>query len=91
VPGTGALVHPERPRHAVERAERVDEHGDVAALGALEEQRGAVSLGDAVGDVTDLQVRVDLDRDALELAALLEQGDVLPQVLERHPVPFSPD
>src|SRR5262249_36738158 len=53
------MGHSERRRHAVVGAEHVDEHGHVEALDPLE-QEGHVAiagaLGDAIGDLRDLEI-----------------------------------
>jgi hypothetical protein len=45
------------------------------ALGVGEEKRGAAGLHGAVGDLGDLEVRVDLRVDPDELVLALEQRD----------------
>ena len=50
-------------------------------LRVLEEQRGPAGLDDAVDDLGDLEVRVDLGGDAHELAFALEQRDPVAQVV----------
>ncbi len=54
--------------------------GCCGALRVLEQERGPAGLDDAVDDLGDLEVGVDLGRDANELALLLEKGDPLAQV-----------
>ena len=50
------------------------------ALDVLEEERRAAGLDDAIGDLGDLEIRVDLDGDAVQLALALEERDPLAQV-----------
>ena len=54
--------------------------GCCGALRVLEQERRPAGLDDAVDDLGDLEVGVDLGRDADELALLLEEGDPLAQV-----------
>jgi hypothetical protein len=44
-------------------------------LTVLEQERRAARLDRAIHDLGDLEVRIDLGRDALQLALALEQGD----------------
>ena len=66
--------------HAPLGAELVDEQRVLAALRPLEEERRAAGLDGAVDDLGHLEVRIDLGRDADELALALEQRDPLAQV-----------
>ena len=66
--------------HAPLRPELVDQQRVLRALRVLEEQRRPAGLDRAVDDLGDLEVRVDLGRDANELALALEQADPLAQV-----------
>ena len=50
------------------------------ALRVLEQERRPAGLDDAVDDLRDLEVGVDLGGDADELAFLLEEGDPFAQV-----------
>ena len=81
------VAHAERGRHAVLRAERVDEHGHVEAVDALEEQRHvaiARAFGDAVGDLGDLQIPRDRGGHPPEPPVPLEMVDELAEVGEAH-------
>jgi hypothetical protein len=70
----------ERHRHAPFRAELVDQQRMPRALDVLEQQRGPAGLHDAVVDLRDLEVGVDLGVDADELAFALEQRDPVAEV-----------
>jgi hypothetical protein len=79
----GDVVEPldaERHRHAPLGAELVDQQRMARALDVLEQQCGAARLHDAVVDLRDLEVGVDLGVDADELALALEQRDPLAEV-----------
>ena len=81
------LVEPldaEGEAHAALRAELVDQQRERRAAHVAEEQRGAAGLDDAVGDLADLEVRVDLGRDLDQLALAPEQVDPLAQVVADH-------
>ncbi len=90
LPRAGLGIDAERPRHAVVAAHQVD--GDrhrvalarLAVHGVLEEQRRPDPLAHSVGDLADLEDRVDLGGDPLQLPLLLEQRDELAQVLDGH-------
>ncbi len=72
---------PEREAHAPLGAELVDEERVLGALRVLEEQRRAAArLDEAVDDLGDLEVRVDLGRDAVQLALALEERDPVAEV-----------
>ena len=73
----------ERHAHALLRAELVDEQRMLGALGVLEQKRRAARLHDAIGDLGDLEVGVDLRRDASQLARALEERDPLAEVSGR--------
>ena len=73
----------ERHRHPPLRSELVDQQRPVGALDVLEEQRRPAALDDAVVDLRDLELGIDLGGDAHELALALEQGDPLAQVTRR--------
>jgi len=86
----GQLVEPldaKRRRHALGRAEGVDEHRRRKPLHVFEEQ-GHVLLGgplrDAIGDLGDLEVARDRCRHAAKLTALVEVCDELPEIGEGH-------
>ncbi len=74
----------ERHRHAPLGAELVDQQRVLGALRVLEQQRGAAArLDQAVDDLGDLEVRVDLGGDAVQLALALEQRDPVAEVADR--------
>ena len=50
------------------------------AFRPLEQQRGSAGLEDAVADLGHLEPRVDLDRDALQFAALFELREEIAEV-----------
>ena len=54
--------------------------GSREPFAALEQERGAARLHGAVDDLGDLEVGVDLGRDANELTLALEQANPLAQV-----------
>ena len=70
----------EREAHPPLGAELVDQQRQPRALRALEQQRGAARLHGPVDDLGDLEVGVDLGRDANELTLVLEQANPLAQV-----------
>ena len=70
--------------HAPLRAELVDEKRVRGALDVQEEERRPAPLDDAVGDLRDLEVRVDLGLDLDELPLPLEQVDPGAQIGDRH-------
>ena len=75
-------LDPECEAHPPLGSELVDQEG-VLRLGVLEEERRPARLHHAVGDLRDLQVRVDLGRDADELAFALEKRDPVPEISHR--------
>ena len=77
------LLDAERHAHALLGAELVDQERVGGAFRVLEQERRPAGLDDAVDDLRDLEVRVDLGGDADELALLLEEGDPLAQVGDR--------
>ena len=79
-------LDPEGEAHAPLRPELVDQERQPRSLHVLEQERRAAGLDDAVGDLGDLEVGIDLGADADELALALEQGDPLAEVsrLARH-------
>ena len=76
-------VGAEREAHPPLRSELVDQQRVLAVLRPLEQERRAAGLDDAVGDLGDLEVRVDLGSDAVELALALEERDPVAQVRGR--------
>ena len=79
-PASSSALDAEGEAHAPLRAELVDEQRVLAPVRPLEEERGPAGLDGAVDDLGHLEVRVDLGRDADELALALEQRDPLAQV-----------
>ena len=77
------LLDPEGHAHPLLGAELVDQQRVRGAFRVLEQERGAAGLDDAVDDLRDLEVGVDLGGDADELAFLLEEGDPCAQVGRR--------
>ncbi len=84
LPDVVQALDAEREAHPPLGAELVDQQRALRALGALEEERRAARLDGAVDDLGDLEVRVDLDADANELALALEQRDPVAEVAECH-------
>ena len=83
----GDVVEPldaEREAHPPLGAELVDQQRVLGALRMLEEQRRPAGLDGAVDDLRHLEVRIDLRRDANELALALEKRDPLAQVAGGH-------
>ena len=81
------LVEPldaEGQAHAPLRAELVDQQRQRRAAHVAEQQRRPAGLDDAVGDLADLEVRVDLGRDLDQLPLAPEQVDPLAQVVADH-------
>ena len=81
------VLDAERRRHALRRAEGVDEHGRVEPLDVLEQERLVQlrrALRDAVGDLGDLEVAGDAGAHPLELSRLVEVCDELAEVVEGH-------
>ena len=76
-------LDPERETHPPLGPELVDQQR-MAGLRVLEEQRGPAGLDDAIRDLGDLEVRVDLGRDADELALALEKRDPVAEIAS-HP------
>jgi len=79
----------ERQLHTALRAQRVDQHRDVAVRGILEEQglvlgRIALSPAHAVRDLGDLEHGVDGALDPDEFVLLVESVDEGPQIAVRH-------
>ena len=69
------FFHAERERHTLVTAERVHEDGHRRSLDVLKEEGDVpfpLQFRDAIGDLGDLKLRVDLRRDAPQQAALLK-------------------
>src|SRR5439155_12582238 len=77
-------LDPEREAHAPLRPELVDQERIRRAARLLEEERGPARLDDAVRDLGDLEVGVDLRGYAQQLAVALEEGDPVTQILCWH-------
>ena len=78
------LLHAEGECHALVAAERIHEDGHLRALYILKEQGNvlrALALRDAIRDLRDLELRVNLRRDAAEQSTLLKCRDVFAQIL----------
>ena len=81
------LVEPldaEGQAHAPLAAELVDQQRQRRAAHVAEQQRGPAGLDHAVGDLADLEIRVDLRRDLDQLPLAPEQVDPLAQVVADH-------
>ena len=74
------VLDAEGEAHPALGAELVDQERVLRALDVLEQQRRPAGLHDAVGDLRDLEIGVDLGGDANELALALEERDPLAQV-----------
>ncbi len=70
--------------HPPLRAELIDQQWVLRAFRALEEERRAARLDDAVDDLGDLEIGVDLGLHAHELTLALEQRDPLTQIADGH-------
>ena len=80
---SSSVSTPKRQAHAPLGAELVDEKRVLRALRVLEEERRPARLDDAIRDLGDLEVGVDLGRDAPQLALALEERDPLAEVSRR--------
>ena len=72
--------HFERDLHPPHAGERVDQHRNARALGLFEQQRGAAVLHAAVGELGDLELGIDFERDALQLVVLFERAHEVAQI-----------
>ena len=77
-------VDAEREAHPPLGAELVDQQRMARAAHVAEQQRRPARLHRAIGDLGDLEVRVDLGVDLGELAARAQQVDPLAQVVADH-------
>ncbi len=66
------------------RAEDVHGQRQLGALDVLEQQRRAVLLLHPVGDLADLEVRIDLDLDPAQLPLPLERLEERAQIVKGH-------
>ncbi len=72
------LLHapdPERHRHPLFRAHRIDQDRDVVSFGLLEQQCRSACLHNPVGDFGDLKDRADRRADPLELLTFVQDID----------------
>ncbi len=79
------IAHAKRQRHAGARAEGVDEERERSPGGALEEQRWAGRLDDAIGERRDLEARIHPAADPHELTALFQSANERAHAVPRHP------
>src|SRR5207247_7327657 len=82
--GDRLFAHAERD--ALRRADEIAEHGNRMTFRLFEQQRGAVRLQYAIADLRHLEPRIDLGRDAPELAAAFELGEEIAKVSVFHGV-----
>ncbi len=75
------LLDAEREAHPPLGAELVDQQRMLGALRLLEQQRRPAGLDGSVDDLGDLEIGIDLGRDANEFALALEQRDPLAEIL----------
>src|SRR5439155_9076167 len=75
-------LDPEREAHPPLGAELVDQER-MSRLRILEQERRPAGLDDAIGDLGDLEVRIDLGRDANEFALPLQEPDPVAEIGER--------
>ena len=73
-------VDSEGQAHAPLGAELVDEERVPRTLRVLEEKRRSSRLDDAIGDLGDLEIGIDLGGDTPQLALLLEERNPLAEV-----------
>ena len=67
----------ERHRHPAARAELIGQNRKFRALDVGEEQGRAARLDDAIGDLADLEPRIDARADDVKLAGLAQRVDEL--------------
>ena len=77
-------IHLERQIHAPLGANQVRHRSKPRAFCALEQQRRAAPLDRAVRNLGDFQHRIDLGRNALELAFLFQLAQKISQIAIRH-------
>ena len=70
----------EREAHSPLAPELVDQERMLRSPDVLEQQGGTAGLDDPVGDLGDLEIRVDLDGDTCQLSFALQKPDPLAQV-----------
>jgi len=66
------------------RAEGVDQERHGRILDSFEEQGRSEPLADPIGDLGDLENRIDLGRDPPQQPPLLQRRDKSPQILVCH-------
>ena len=74
----GLLPHAQR--HPLRRAEQIAQHRHVVALDVLEQNGRAARFQGAVADFGHFQTGIDFHGNPLELPALFQQSDEIPQV-----------
>ena len=74
----------ERQIHAALGADQIRDRRNPRPFRPLEQQRRAAGLHRAVGDLRDLEDRIDFRRDSLQLAFLFQLPHEIPQVSIRH-------
>src|SRR5258708_4309703 len=77
-------VHLQRDLHFARARKTVDEHRNIAALGLLEQQRGSAILHGPIREFGDFEIRINFERDALQLVVFFKRGDEVAQVAIRH-------
>ncbi len=83
------LLDAESEAHAPLAAELVDQERILRPFRVLEQERRPARLDDAVDDLGDLEVGVDLGGDAPKLALALEERDPLAEISRRSQTVFS--
>src|SRR5438105_3583323 len=86
----GVVAVAEQEARALDGAEQVADHREVAALDALEEQGRPAGRVHAPVDRRGFEVRVDLDPDTDELARPLQVGDTGSQAGVSHRCALAP-
>ena len=66
--------------HAPLAAQHIDQQGKLGALGPLKQQRRPAGARHALGDLGDLQYRIDFRADALEFSLFFQSRDEFAQV-----------
>ena len=81
----------QREAHPLHRAEEVHRQRHRRSPDVLEEDRRPPGLHRPIGDLRRLELRGDLGRDALELAARFKGGEIVAKVAKRHRLSFPRD
>ena len=87
------VIDVQRHAHALLTAEGIDEHGHAGAFHVLKQQGFILRirpLGNAVGDLGDLQFWIHLGLDAHQFIASFQRSDVVSQIAECHGFSYSP-